>query len=365
MSSDKLTEYFDNFLKQLKVTFQDSNTQTHLENLEKLSIEEKLLKCNEFTKLVSNNFELFVKNKIKLFSHKSKDTQEISESLLGKELSLKSLLNQQSQSISSVIWNYLHHIYLGVELNKSITDYNLQHIFGLLELLNKTPEVVLLTDEDKNKINILLKAVNSNTEENNTNEEEESKKTGDRIRNMIGIEDANEDTDALIGDIIASFDNIKKNNNNLNPLGSVLSISKKISEKYKDKIQNGNVELDKLMKALVKKVPGMDKMVDSMGGLEGLDKNINNMMGGLGVSLNKNKNKEKVIIDENFSTANIEVPKVDEMKGSGMKIGNILKMADQFGVLPGGKKQESESDSNGMPDLSTLLSGLTATMGDQ
>mgnify|MGYP003343820972 CR=1 FL=1 len=46
--------------------------------------------------------------------------------------------------------------------------------------------------------------------------------------------------------------------------------------------------------------------------------------------------EEKVIIDENFSTANVELGKVEESSG-GMKIGSMLKMADGLGVLPGKK----------------------------
>jgi hypothetical protein len=79
------------------------------------------------------------------------------------------------------------------------------------------------------------------------------------------------------------------------------------------------------------------------------------MMGG--ASGEKSKPKEKIIIDENFSTADIAVGMNKEEDKPGINIGNVLKMADQFGVIPGGKQSDSA-----MPDLSAL--GGLPGMGD-
>ena len=58
------------------------------------------------------------------------------------------------------------------------------------------------------------------------------------------------------------------------------------------------VVLDKLMQSISKKVPGMEQM---MGGMMG------DMMGGMMGGKKDTKPKEKVVIDENFSTANVEL----------------------------------------------------------
>jgi hypothetical protein len=81
---------------------------------------------------------------------------------------------------------------------------------------------------------------------------------------------------------------------------------------------------------------------------------MKNMMGTMG-SQDK-KSDEKVIIDENFSTASVDVGKLEE-NSNNMKIGSMLKMADGLGVIPGGKK--NKNNDNGMNnDISSLMSNL-------
>jgi len=101
--------------------------------------------------------------------------------------------------------------------------------------------------------------------------------------------------------------------------------------------------LEKLMQAITSKVPGMDQM---MGG----------MMGG---SKDKAKTKEKVLIDENFSTASVEVGINKEPESKGMNVSGILKMADQIGVIPGGKQSSKES---GMEDMMNGIPGIGKVM---
>ena len=109
-----------------------------------------------------------------------------------------------------------------------------------------------------------------------------------------------------------------------------------------EKINKGEIELEKLMQAITSKVPGMDQM---MGG----------MMGG-----SKEKvQKEKILIDENFSTANVEVGMNQEPDSKGMNISGILKMADQMGVIPGGKQSSKES---GMQDMMNGIPGIGKVM---
>ena len=154
--------------------------------------------------------------------------------------------------------------------------------------------------------------------------------------------DVNETT-TMIDDIVGSFEKVLMNESGGNPLSGIMEISQMISVKYADKINKGEIELDKLMQAITSKVPGMEQM---MGG----------MMGG---SKDKEKQKEKILMDENFSTANIEVGMNQEPESKGMNISGILKMADQMGVIPGGKQSSNESNMedvmNGIPGIGKMM----------
>lgn len=59
---------------------------------------------------------------------------------------------------------------------------------------------------------------------------------------------------------------------------------------------------------------------------------IGSMMGGMMGGNKQSKPKETVIIDENFTTANVELGEQKENKG-GFNIGKMLKIANSFGVL--------------------------------
>jgi hypothetical protein len=82
----------------------------------------------------------------------------------------------------------------------------------------------------------------------------------------------------------------------------------------------------------------MDKMMDKM-----KDGNIKDMMGGF-MGGKKEEPKEKVLIDEDFSTACVPMGVIEEKKPSNFKIGSILKVADQFGVIPGPKKKSNNDN---------------------
>jgi hypothetical protein len=92
----------------------------------------------------------------------------------------------------------------------------------------------------------------------------------------------------MIEDIIKSFEKTL-NGGNSNPFQGIMEISQKISSKYQDKISTGEIEIDKIMSSITKTIPGMDEI----------------LKGGLFNKSDKKK-KETVVIDENFTTANIE-----------------------------------------------------------
>lgn len=343
-SENQYLECFNNFIKHLKMIYKDEEVQKTLDTINNYTDDKKMYNGLLFTSLLDDiNFDLLVTSKIKLFSHKNPKNLEISESLFGKELCIKNLLNNQSEEIKKIIWFNLQSIYYTIEKTKSedIQDMN------KIKIIHK-----LIYNEDqpsKNKFNI------------------SPEDTKNKLQEMLDVS-VNDETSGMIDDIIKSFETILNNPKGNNPLNGIMDISQKISVKYGEKISNGDIEIDKLMSSITKKVPGLDKMMSGMGSEDG-SVNIKDMMGGMmgGLSGEKKEPKEKILIDENFSTSIVDVGVIEEKSANGFKIGNILKMADQFGVLPGpGKKSEksgNEPNENnnelpnleGMPNLGKIM----------
>ena len=295
---------FNNFISQLKVIFASDDTQQILNTINNLSDEDKYNCGMKFIDSFNEeNFDLFLKSKIKVFSHKSEQTKNISESLFGEMFCIKNILNNQPDDVKKVIWNNLHTMYLVAELQKPVELQNSQNLSSISKLLNKDAK-----KEDDIPEDDTIPSIGS---------------VNKKIHDMLGV-NINKDTSDMIDEIVGSFEKIMKNKNSSNMISSVMEISKLISVKYADKIAKGEIEIDKLMEAISKKIPGMDKMMEQV---------IGSMKG------EKKKPKEKVVIDENFSTASVNVGEIAEDK-KGFNIGGMLKMADQFGVLPGGKKTE-------------------------
>lgn len=325
---DKYLSNFNNFIVQLKVIFSGEETQKTLSKLESLSDNEKVVRGILFSEAISDeHFTDFAKSKIKVFSHKSPDTQKISESLFGQDFCLKNLLNNQPDEVKNIIWTNLHNVLLISELLKPEADRNTNRISTLSKIVFKNePE-----------------AMGDDCEQTQTKFSNASSNAKNKLKDMLGVE-VNDETTGMIDDIVSSFEGILTgaSGSGANPFAGIMEVSQKISVKYADKINKGDIELDKLMKSISKKVPGMESM---LGGMMG------------GASSEKAKPKEKIIIDENFSTADVAVGINKEQDKPSINIGNVLKMADQFGVIPGGKQSESA-----MPDLSAL--GGLAGMGD-
>ena len=315
-STHEYLKYYNNFILQLKVIFPSNETNNILDNLMNLSVENKLFKGQQFCNSMNDeHFDLFVKKKIKVFSHKNTQTKTISESLFGSELCLKNILNNQEENVKKVIWLNLYIVYLYAELLKPLEQQNKNKI----ELLNK----LIYKDYTFPELN------KTASESNNFSSESKQK-----LQEMLGV-DVNEQTTSMIDDIVQSFEKVLTGEST-NPLSGIMDISQTISVKYADKINSGEIELDKLMKAITQKVPGMEEM---MGGMMGTPSN--------------KQEKEKIIIDENFSTANVEVGLNKEPEEKSFNIGGMLKMANQFGVIPGGKDQEGSE--NGIPGLGKVL----------
>ena len=323
-----LKEY-NNFIEQLKVIFPSEETMEILNVLSQTDDKTKMNNGKLFALLINNeNLDLFIKNKIKVFSHKSPDTQKISESLFGPEFSIKNLLNNQPEEVKKVIWISLHTLcLLGEYLNSNESSINNEKI----ELLNQV---------------ILKERGTKQTEPTETPQSTNSTSGAQKLEDMLGVE-VNGETKTMIDDIVSSFEKVLTGQSGGNPFGGIMEISQTISMKYADKINKGEIELDKIMESITKKIPGMDQMMSGMMG---------GMMGG---KSKKAVPKEKILIDENFSTANVEVGLNKEPESKSFDIGGILKMADQFGVIPGGKQKEGAS---GMPDLGKMMGGMMEGM---
>ena len=314
-------DYFNSFIKQLKIIFPDTIVNEILTKIENENDDSKRARGLYFAGLFDDeNFDLFLKSKIKIFSHKNELNKQISESLFNENLSLKSMLNNQSDDIKKIIWSFLHNLFLYSNIN------------------------------DENKIKRLNEML-----------EDKNKDVKNKLHDIFG-NDINSQTTNMIDDIVNSFEQILSNPKG-NPLSGILNISQQISSKYADKINSGEIELNKLMGSITKTMPNMPTNGDmpditSIPGMEGLGDMMKNMMGSMGPMMGSQdkKSEEKVIIDENFSTANVDVGKLEE-NSSSMKIGSMLKMADGLGVLPGGKKNKNNNDNDMNSLMSNLMSG--------
>ena len=327
-------ETFNNFITHLKTIYPNEST---LEKLNEIMNYDNTIKINNGKLLASlfddDAFDLFVKSKIKVFSHKNQNNQNISESLFGSNFCLKNLLNNQPDDVKKLIWFNLHTLVL--------ITYSLES-----ELANKT------------RIDLLFNVLNP------TNQTKSDKK----INDVFGVE-VNDETTFMMDDIMKSFEKVLSGANGANPMMGIMEVSQQISVKYASKINDGSIEMDKIMKSIFSKMPGMEKMMEKMmsatnGGTEGMSGLMSGLMGGL--SGGSSKPKEKVIIDENFSTADVEVGKIKEDKNglSNIKLGSVLKMADSMGFIPSASASATATTDSPLSGLADLMGGNSAGLAD-
>jgi hypothetical protein len=169
--------------------------------------------------------------------------------------------------------------------------------------------------------------------------------------------DINNDTDNLLNDIAGSFDDILTGNSKTNPFSHIMNITKDISDKYGSKIDNGDIEVEKLMTSISKKVPGMEGFMDKMGGFKGMESVFKNM--------GPKKKKDKIIINENFSTANVKVEENINEVGmmDNVKIGNVLKMVEGFSSFTPPIMPVSTDDQHDDTQLPPKLPDFTKMLG--
>ncbi len=234
----------------------------------KENIEERL---NRFYKTLQNedSFLLFSMAKIKAFSSKTVETHDISISLLGEEHSLKQIFNNQEESLKNNLWELLFNLYIQLEKVNN----------------PESKRIPLLKDA-------LKKMRNGHTTMNSS-----------MLKNVLNA-DVNASTTNMLDDIISSFSSAV--NNKGNPFENIMGITEKITSKYGSMIESGEIEIDKIL-----------------GGM-------GNMLGnGLGIA---KPEEPPVIIDENFSTSEVEIGKEEGEKG-GFNLSKLMPLADMVNKI--------------------------------
>jgi hypothetical protein len=224
-------------------------------------------RINSFYKSLENDdiFSLFCLSKIKVFSAKTVETHTVSTSLFGEELTLKQIFNNQPDNVKTELWELLFNLY--IQFDK-------------------------INNPESSRINLLKDNLKKNRHQT-------SNIKSDILKNVLKT-DVNATTNNMLDDIINSFQSVV--NNKGNPFENIMGIAETITSKYGSQVESGEVEIDKLLN-------GMSGMLGS--GLSGLNKPA----------------EEPVVIDENFSTSNVEVGKEEDEKQQ-FNLSKLMPLAD-------------------------------------
>ena len=317
-------KYYDEFVKGLTVIFpEDVNIISEYELLDK---QEKLNRGIKFNSLINTNelFDLLINSKIKLFSHKDPHTLNISSCLFNdKALALKNIINNKSEELRKIIWYHIQRVYLASEVLKPMDKQNKERIGTLSKLLFN--ENVITQDEKASK--------------------EHSLKILQDVRNELS-KNTNNATVEMFDDIIKTFETLKDSfsddTNKKQQMMKILSIGKKLTNKYKTKLTDGTIEINKIMDTICKSIPELASFAKMFGGVMPKQEQAK-------------ERQERIIIDEDFSTAQVPLGKPEEEETTGIKIGDALKVADKFGVLPFGNKETSENNNFGFGEFGEIF----------
>ena len=220
-------------------------------------------------------FILFATNKIKVFSAKTVETHNISTSLFDETLTLKQIFNNMDNNVKEQLWIALYNLYIALE---KLNTQNMGRICVLKDEIKKIRQAQSVNVKNTMFKNVLPAGVNNTT--NN-----------------------------MLDDIISSFQNIT--NNNGNPFDSIMGITDMITQKYSSKIENGEVELDKIL-------------------------------GGMTSMLGGGQQEPPIVMDNNFSTNDVELGDVNAKNG--FNIGDLTKLAPLTNMLNKVNNIENEDD---------------------
>lgn len=236
------------------------------------NVEDRL---NKFYQSLENSdtFSLFSMTTIKVFSAKTEETHSVSTSLFGETLTLKHIFNNQTEEVKCKLWELLFNMYIQLE---RVKNNNKERISTLKESLKKNRQAS--SQSIKNDI----------------------------FKNVLKS-DVNNTTSSMLDDIIGSFQNVVSNKGN--PFENIMGITEMITSKYGSKIENGEVEIDKIL-------GGMGNMLSK------------GMMGA------EEKKEETVVMDENFSTADVDVGKEEEeKKENGFNFSKLMPLANMVNKI--------------------------------
>lgn len=263
-------------------------------------------RITNFYNLLDNNdlFNLFFNQKIKVFSSKTEETNNLSNSLFDEDMSLKRILNNRTDILKNKIWYKLFSIYLEMEKDNKNRDDRIDGVETIIE-----EQVKQISSHVKN--------------------------------NIFGGSDINDTTSNMIEDIVGSLQGSMTSSGN--PFENIMDITSMITEKYQSKIENGDIEIDKLLGNITSSVPMFQNMVGQ-----------------------QKKPEEPVVMDENFSTADVEVKEQTEDNSKGMNIGNILNMTKNMpdlgnlsNIVNNLTNVESDNDiQNIKDDMNNMLSSM-------
>ena len=330
-----LNENIENCFRNIVSTIEDVY-KTKLKQFDNITSEEILNNSNKFYELLDDNklFLLFINSKIKVFSSKDDNTNSLSMSLFGDHILLKNVFNNQSNENKYMLWDSLYNLYHLLETNK-------QNREDRLKLLNEKLD------------NIKLKISHT-------------------VRDKILPDDVNSTTTNMVDDIIGSFQDLMSDNKN--PFENIMNITTKISEKYYKDIEKGNVEVDKLLKNMPfpgnkggdgeTGMPDMGNMMKSMEGMmDGMGMGgVGDMMDGMGMGgvgdmmkgMMGEEKKETTVMDENFSTADVDIGDDEIKEGDRGMVGNMMNMANKLPKMDGLPKLGELGDIMG--DLKNITS---------
>ena len=316
-------EKYTEFIKQILKLYPESSSEVNkcVNQISSLNDQEKRECGIKFTELINNstsNKNNLLGRKIKLFSSKSEENKMISYALL-KFIPLKKLLNGNvADNVKEIIWDYIQLLYVFTEL--SVKDKN---------------------NMDKDLIKNLLHMVNDNSKKNSDTStdnspskkkeqrEQSQQKDKEKDANILNL-DCNPETNNMINDIVGMFqNNLEGDGNDGNPFKNIVEVTKKITEQYQGKIENGDIDLDGLLKSIQKSMPNLPDL-----NLEG-----------------KSEDEIKHIIDENFSTADVDLGEGKKDEKGGLDMSQMMNMMKNLNQTLG-------SNGNGMEGLNKMMESL-------
>ncbi len=217
-------------------------------------------------------FLLFSMGKIKVFSAKTVETHEFSLSLFGEKLSLKHIFNNQPEDVKDNLWTLLFNMYIQLERH-----------------YNSHPDRIQALKDSIKKMRT-----------GGTKEEFKA----EVLKNMFN-KDVNPLTSNMLEDIIGSFQDVVSNKGN--PFENIMGITEKITSKYGSMIENGDIEIDKIL-----------------GGMTNV----------LGSKISGEKeDDEPVVIDENFSTSAVDLGNEDEESKGGFNLKSLSKLMPLTNIM--------------------------------